>query len=102
MLYGNRTEILADVGASLRRRRLSLNLSQEVAAERSGVAVATLRNFERGKGISLWGFISLCRTYGHDQWVYELMPESVDDFASRIRPIKARQRAARRKGNDRV
>ena len=97
MVVGEKTEVLKEIGESLRERRLRLNLSQAMAAERSGISENTLRNFERGDGISLWGFVSLCRTYGHDNWVYELRPESVADYANRIRPAKTRVRAAKRK-----
>lgn len=97
MLVGNKTEILQGIGESLRLRRLRLNLSQAEAAERSGIGVTTLRNFEKGEGISLWGFVSLCRTYGHDGWVYALTPENVSDYANRIKPGKERSRAAKRK-----
>ena len=95
MIVGSKVEILKDIGESLRTRRLRLNLSQQEAAQRSGIGVATLRNFERGRGIALWGFVSLCRTYGHDRWISELMPESVADYASRIRPVKVRLRAGK-------
>lgn len=78
-------------------RRLRMNLSRVEAAERSGICESTLKNFEGGNGISLWGFVSLCRTYGHDAWLYELEPESVTDYANRIHPMKKRQRAAKRK-----
>ena len=97
MILGNKNEILKDVGERMRMRRLRLNLSRADAAERSGICESTLKNFEGGSGISLWGFISLCRTYGHDAWLYELEPESVADYADRIRPAKKRQRAAKRK-----
>ena len=97
MVFGNKQEILKDVGERMRKRRLWLNLSRAEAAERSGICESTLKNFERGDGISLWGFISLCRTYGHDAWLYGLEPESVADYADRIRPVKKRQRAAKRK-----
>ena len=97
MLIGDKTEILRHIGESLRLRRLRLNLSQAAVAERSGISEQTLRNFEKGEGISLWGFVSLCRTYGHDGWVYELRPESIADYANRIRPGKTRKRAAKRK-----
>ena len=98
MILGNKKEIMKDVGERMRKRRLMLNLSRAEAAERSGICESTLKNFEGGSGISLWGFISLCRTYGHDAWVYGLEPESVADYADRIRPMKKRQRAAKRKG----
>lgn len=97
MIVGNKKDILKDVGERMRMRRLRLNLSRAEAAERSGICESTLKNFEGGSGISLWGFISLCRTYGHDAWLYELEPESVADYADRIRPTKKRQRAAKRK-----
>ena len=97
MVFGNKLEVLKEIGESLRARRLRLNMSQAVAAERSGISETTLRNFEGGAGISLWGFVALCRTYGHDGWVYELSPETIDDYANRIRPGKSRQRAAKRK-----
>lgn len=97
MVQGSKSEILNDIGERMRKRRLSLNLSRVEAAERSGICEATLKNFESGHGISLWGFVSLCRTYGHDAWVYGLEPESVADYADRIRPIKKRLRATKRK-----
>ena len=102
MVVGNKSEILGDVGTRMRTRRLGLNLSQADAAARSGVSVGTLKSFEAGHGISLWGFISLCRVYGHDQWIYELEPETVDDYAARIRPMKVRIRATKRKGTGHV
>lgn len=95
MVIGSKAEILKDIGESLRVRRLRLNLSQQEAAQRSGIGVATLRNFESGRGIALWGFVSLCRTYGHDRWISELMPESVADYAAQIRPGKVRLRAGK-------
>ena len=97
MLYGNKEEILKDVGARMRARRLRLNLLRAEVADRSGVCENTVKNFENGKGISLWGFISLCRTLGHDSWIYDLEPESVSDYADRIRPVKRRIRAAQGK-----
>ena len=97
MILGTKSEVLHDIGERMRTRRLRLNLSRAEAAERSGICEATLKNFEGGSGISLWGFVSLCRTYGHDNWVYELRPESIADYANRIRPKKTRVRAAKRK-----
>ena len=97
MILGNKREILRDVGERMRARRLRMNLSQLETAERSGLCESTLKNFESGRGISLWGFISLCRTLGHDKWLYELQPESVSDYAAQIRPVKKRIRATKRK-----
>ena len=97
MILGTKSEVLHDIGERMRKRRLRLNMSRAEAAERSGICESTLKNFEGGSGISLWGFVSLCRTYGHDAWLYDLEPESVADYADRIRPVKKRLRAAKRK-----
>lgn len=102
MIAGTKDDILKDMGERMRLRRLRLNLSRAVAAERSGLSEGTLKNFEKGQGISLWGFVSLCRTYGHDRWIYELEPENVADYADRIRPLKRRQRATKRKESGHV
>ena len=102
MILGTKDEILKDIGERMRMRRLRGNLSQNLAAERSGISEGTLKNFESGKGISLWGFISLCRTLGHDRWIYELAPESVADYASRFSPVKTRLRAAKGKSSRHV
>ena len=75
MIYGTKKEILSDIGKRLRARRLLLNMSQQSAAERSGISVVTLQNLEKGRGSSLWAMVSLCRTYDHTNWIFELAPE---------------------------
>ena len=103
MLYGDKNEILSLIGGRMRSRRLRLNLTQQVAAERSGISVQTLKNLENGKVVSLWAFVSLCRTYGHVDWVYELEPEQVSDYAARIAAVKKkRQRATGTRGGNHV
>ena len=103
MLYGDKNEILALIGGRMRSRRLRLNLTQQVAAERSGISVQTLKNLENGRVVSLWAFVSLCRTYGHDDWVYDLEPEQVSDYAARIAAVKKkRQRATGTRGGNHV
>ena len=44
MLRGGKKEILKQIGDSLRMRRLFLNMTREVAAERSGISVSTVKN----------------------------------------------------------
>lgn len=97
MLIGNKSEVLHEIGDAMKARRLRRNISQLEAAERSGISIATIRNFEKGRGISLWGFVSLCRTYGHDAWIEGLVPQDISDYANQIKPVKFRERAARRK-----
>ena len=59
-----------------------MNLTREIAAERSGISASTVKNIENGHGGSIWALVSLCRTYGHANWVYELAPEEQIDFAA--------------------
>jgi len=97
MLRGSKVEILARLGESLRARRLSVNLSQAEAAERSGISLSTVKNLESGKGASVWALVSLCRTYRFDQWIFELAPDEL--LTHRLKEIEGRprQRAAKRK-----
>ena len=102
MLRGGKKEILKQIGDSLRMRRLFLNMTREVAAERSGISVSTVKNIENGHGGALWALVSLCRTYGHTNWVYELAPEEhIDHHVAQI-THKERKRASRtvRKGSE--
>ena len=96
MLKGSKSEILKQSGDGLRMRRLCLNLTREVAAERSGISASTVKNIENGHGGSIWALVSLCRTYGHANWIYELAPE--EHIAHHIAQIthKERKRASRR------
>ena len=96
MLKGSKAEILKQVGDGLRMRRLFLNLTREIAAERSGISASTVKNIENGHGGSIWALVSLCRTYGHANWVYELAPEEqIDHHIAQI-THKERKRASRR------
>ena len=102
MLKGSKAEILKQIGDGLRMRRLFLNLTREIAAERSGISASTVKNIENGHGGSIWALVSLCRTYGHANWVYELAPEEqIDHHIAQI-THKERKRASRRspKGNE--
>ena len=53
MLKGSKAEILKQVGDGLRMRRLFLNLTREIAAERSGISASTVKNIENGHGGSI-------------------------------------------------
>jgi len=97
MLKGTRKELLHQIGESIRARRLSVNLSQAEAAERSGISMSTLKNLESGKGASVWALVSLCRTYGHDRWIYELAPDESLSYRLKEMEGRPRQRAAKRK-----
>ena len=102
MLRGNKAEILKQVGDGLRMRRLFLNLTREVAAERSGISMSTVKNIEGGRGGSIWALVSLCRTYGHTNWIYELAPEEYIDHHIAMMTQKERKRASRTRRKESV
>ena len=97
MLRGTKKEILKKMGESLRARRLFLNLTREVAAAQSGISVSTVKNIESGRGGSMWALVSLCRTYGHTNWVHELAPEEQIDHQIALITHTERKRASRAK-----
>ena len=95
MLKGSKAEILKQIGDGLRMRRLFLNLTREIAAERSGISASTVKNIENGHGGSIWALVSLCRTYGHTNWVHELAPEEQIDHQIALITHTERKRASR-------
>lgn len=62
MIIGSIDSILADMASMLRRERLHRNMSQLTLAERSGLSISAVKNFERGKGAALSTFVQICRT----------------------------------------
>lgn len=96
MLKGGKAEILKIIGDGMKRRRLHLNLTQDVAAERSGISASTVKNIERGRDASIWALASLCRTYGHWLWITELAPEEQIDHRIAQMNGTMRRRASRR------
>ena len=83
LMVSSPKEITAELGARLRARRLSENLTQKGLAERSGVALPTLRRFERTGQIGLEKFIKLAVALRDDAALEALLKErkfqSLDD-----------------------
>ena len=64
---------------SIRNRRLVLELTQEGLAERSGVALSTLRKFEQKGIISLDSFLKLLSVVGGlEELINNLEPDKAD------------------------
>lgn len=59
MIFITPQEALEQAAAAIRQRRIGLRLTQEDLARKSGVALATLRKFERTGLISLEAFFKL-------------------------------------------
>ena len=98
MVIGSIDSILADMASMLRRERLHRNMSQLTLAERSGLSVSAVKNFEQGKGATLSTFVQICRTLDKADWIMQLGPAdavSVRDVAKR--GGRPRLRAAKRR-----
>ncbi len=93
-------EILRVLGASLKKRRLKADISQEKLALEVGVSERTIKNFESGKAINLETFIRILRFFGDIERINKLL--EAKDFSPKEkyknRNKKERQRAS--KSND--
>ncbi len=68
-------DVAADLAKRLKTRRLSRNLTQEGLARRSGVALGTLKKFERLGAISLVSFIRLVVALGEEAALEKLLAD---------------------------
>ena len=90
--------MLREVADSLRTQRSTLGWRQEDLAQRSGVAIATLRRFERTGQIGFKGFSKLLVTLGlADNFLAGLKPPSdaptsIAAFLAADQPVKPRLR----------
>ena len=68
-------DIATEIALRLRNRRLAQNLTQEGLARRSGVALGTLKKFERTGQIALVSFIRLAITLKDEAALENLLLE---------------------------
>ena len=97
MVYRTRDEMLKVLGENLKASRLAENLSQQVAADRSGISLKAIRNLEAGENASTLSLLSYCRTLRKTDWLMSLAPPEIND-AMFERPFVRegrRQRAGR-------
>ncbi len=88
-------QIEGAMGERLSRIRLARNLTQEQLAGEAGVGIRTIRNLEKGKGVSFDTFVRVLTVLGVQQNLEALLPDPM------IRPVerlenrgKERQRAS--------
>ncbi len=89
--------MLKVLGENLRASRLADNLSQQTAAERSGISLKAIRNLEAGENASTLSLLSYCRTLRKTDWLMTLAPPEINDamFERRFAQKGRRQRAGR-------
>lgn len=68
-------DVLAEIGARLRRLRLSLNLRVEDLAARSGVSQRSITRLEAGKGLNLEFLVRVLRGLGRLQAIDSFIAE---------------------------
>lgn len=88
-------QTLERVGARARERRLALGLTQEQLAKRSGVSVATLRNFEHRGKATLETAVEVAHALGCDDDFARLFSQpayrTIDDVIERAERASARR-----------
>jgi len=86
------TEIVLEMAARLKKRRLAQNLTQEGLVRRSGVPLGTLKKFERSGQISLRSFIQLAVALKDEKALEDLLLEqefkTLDDVLRNDKPQK--------------
>ena len=95
MIYQTKDEMLAVLGAGLRAARLSLNISQQEAAVRSGIALNAVRNIEEGRNASTFSLMALCATLRKTDWLMTLKPVTIDESAFERADARPRMRAGK-------
>ena len=93
MIYATPVEMLATLGTNLKEVRLRMNLSQQVAAERSGISLKAVRNIEGGLNASTESLVKYCRTLRKTDWVMSLAPPELDPVLFERPSSKKRLRA---------
>ena len=81
-LTANSVQIAKAMGFRLEQIRLSRNITQSALAEEAGVAVRTLRNLEKGEGVSLDTFLRVLQALGIQQNLQTLLPDP------KVRPME--------------
>ena len=91
MIYSTPAEMLQTLGTNLKEVRLRMNISQQVAAERSGISLKAVRNIEGGLNASTESLVKYCRTLRKTDWLMTLAPPELDPEIFE-RPASARKR----------
>jgi transcriptional regulator with XRE-family HTH domain len=83
---------------NVRDKRLSMDLTQESLAERSGVPLATLRKFEQKGVISLESFLKLLMVVGGIEEIIQVLKPSKPNFTSIDEVLKDANMVSRKRG----
>lgn len=87
------------IAENARSQRLKLQLTQQGLAQRSGVALPTLRKFEQTGLISLESFLKLQMVLGGLENVIKSIEPSISEFSSLDEVLEANKKPARKRGS---
>lgn len=86
------------IAQNVRARRLSMELTQEDLAERSGVPLATLRKFEQKGSISMESFLKLLMVIGGMEEIIDVLKPEKTVFTSIDDVLKNTDNTLRKRG----
>lgn len=87
------------IAKNTRSQRLEMALTQQGLAERSGVALPTLRKFEQKGFISLESFLKLQMALGGLEKIITAIEPKISEFSSIDEVLKTNKKITRTKGN---
>ena len=99
MLFISLSKAQKTLAQNVRERRLQMDLTQEGLAERSGVALSTLRKFEQTGIISLESFLKILSIVGGLEEVIEVLKPNKPVFKSIDEVLKIDEKTIKKRGS---
>jgi transcriptional regulator with XRE-family HTH domain len=93
------TKAQEKIAENCRSQRLAIGLTQRSLAERSGVALPTLRKFEQKGLISLESFLKLQMVLGGLENIIKSIEPNKSEFSSIDEVLEANKKPMRKRGN---
>ena len=99
MLFKSLSKAQKTLVQNVRERRLQMDLTQEGLAERSGVALSTLRKFEQTGMISLESFLKILSIVGGLEEVIEVLKPNKPVFKSIDEVLNNDEKTIKKRGS---
>ncbi len=99
MLFISLSKAQKTLAQNVRERRLHTDLTQEGLAERSGVALSTLRKFEQTGIISLESFLKILSIVGGLEEVIEVLKPNKPVFKSIDEVLNNDEKTIKKRGS---
>lgn len=68
-------QVLLEITQRVKQQRLNLNMTQQALAEKTGLHVQTVKNFESGKSAKLFTLIQILRVFDRLEALNQFLPE---------------------------